>query len=95
MNLTGTRTYMGKPIQESINAVRITDVPVRVHKKTRSVSSNYHKRIQKKWIKRFGYIHEPCMYKTPYFFIVHPQLMPELRMALEVNDSTLFHMGIR
>ena len=35
-------------------------VPNRKHKRRRWMSEKYHKRIQKKWTKRFGTHQEPC-----------------------------------
>lgn len=81
----------GMRIVESTFALKDTDVPVRQHRRRRWMSERYHARIQKKWLKRFGTVREPCMYvmnpqavgllggKT---LICHPALMPQLRDAL-------------
>lgn len=63
-------------------ATELTDKPVRVHRQTRAMSDTYHRRVQKKWIKRFGYERKPSIYKTPHGLFVHPALMPQLRAAL-------------
>lgn len=38
-----------------------TRVPNREHKKRRGMSEAYHRRIQKKWTKRYGTRQEPCI----------------------------------
>lgn len=37
-------------------------IPVRQHVKRRTQSERYHKRIQKKWLKRFGRKQNDCVY---------------------------------
>lgn len=72
----------GMRVFQTPMATEPTDRPVRPHKKTRSMSEAYHRRIQKKWVKRFGYERKPCIFQTPHGFFVHPALMPQLRAAL-------------
>lgn len=72
----------GMHVFQTPMATEPTDRPVRPHKKTRSMSEAYHRRIQKKWVKRFGYEREPCIFQTPHGVFVHPALMPQLREAL-------------
>jgi hypothetical protein len=38
----------------------VQQVPVRRHKKRRNQTEAYHRRIQKKWTKRFGMREQPC-----------------------------------
>ena len=38
-------------------------VPKRVHKKRRNQTEAYHRRVQKKWTKRFGMKHVPFVYQ--------------------------------
>jgi len=73
--INGVRVFV------SPNALKTTRRPRRVHHKTVSMSDNYHARIQKKWIKRFGFESEPCMYQTPAGLFVHPDLIPQLRAS--------------
>ena len=84
-------------IIESDYALEETAVPVRVHRITRQHLNEfekrinwkgkriftYHDRIQKKWIKRWGYIMKPCINKTPEGYIVHPSLAARLRKELK------------
>jgi len=74
--LSGIRIY------ESIHAVRKTDIPNKIHVKRRSASKSYHNRVQKKWIRRWGYVMEPCFYKAPQGIICHPQVRRELELSL-------------
>lgn len=52
--------FLGINVVESPHAVQT--VPIRVHKKRRNQTEAYHRRIQKKWRKRFGTKEVPCMY---------------------------------
>lgn len=45
----------GFAIRESAMLPDFQDFPIREHKHKRWMSDNYHKRIQKKWNKRFGF----------------------------------------
>ena len=61
--------------------------PTKVHKHRRSQTDAYHKRIQKKWTKRYGTKQVPCAYVVDNAclggfgrtLIVHPSLMAGLR----------------
>lgn len=72
----------GTPIRESVLAVQ--SVPIRKHKKRRNQTEQYHRRIQKKWRKRFGEKAVPCAFvidnsmfgKT---LIVHPSIMAQIK----------------
>ena len=81
----------GMPIVQSALALETTNVPVRVHKQRRCMSASYHRRVQKKWTKRFGYVKQPCMWKVSPraagltgqdYFVVHPSLMPKIKAAM-------------
>ncbi len=72
----------GLRVFESPYALETTDEPVKVHVRGRSQSKTYHRRIQKKWIKRWGYVKKPCIFKTATGLFVHPSLMAEVRMAI-------------
>lgn len=60
--------------------------PVRLHKKRRSQSASYHRRIQKKWTKRWGVRQVPCAYMIDNrvtgghgrTLVVHPSLMAHI-----------------
>jgi hypothetical protein len=74
-------------IVESRECVRKTNDPARPHKRPRWMSAAYHRRVQKKWLKRWGYRQEPCAYKIdprapaqlgePYL-VTHPRLAAKL-----------------
>lgn len=50
-------------IVESELCVRDSDRPRRVHRRRRGMTASYHRRIQKKWAKRFGYEREYTAYR--------------------------------
>lgn len=77
MNMIG-----GVKVFESMLALEKTDEPNRRHSRKPWMREAYHNRIQKKWIKRFGHVQKPCIFKTPHGFIVHPALMLQIREAL-------------
>lgn len=90
---------LGIPMYESPLATE--SKPVRAHKKRRNQTEAYHKRVQKKWIKRFGRKNVPCVFIIDNSvlggigkrLIVHPALMPALRKAFSaesVFDSNPF-----
>lgn len=54
--------------------------PAREHTKTRSMSDAYHKRVQKKWDKRYGVDWNPGMYQISNGDIyAHPIIYEQLR----------------
>lgn len=72
----------GIRVRQSPLAVNVE--PVRRHRQRRGQSATYHRRVQKKWLKRFGKKEVPCAYvidaglacgKT---LIVHPSMMERL-----------------
>ena len=75
MNLYGMSVF------ESDDAMATTSIPARIHRKSKG-SKAYHERIQKKWLKRFGYLREPAIYQTSFGLMVHPALMPRIRYAM-------------
>jgi hypothetical protein len=77
-------------IIENPLCMRQTDRPNRRHKVKRWMSEQYHYRIQKKWIKRWGYAKEPTAYMMPAvklgisdraesIVVMHPILAAQLR----------------
>lgn len=77
----------GMEVRESRFAV--TREPARKHEKKAGQSDNYHRRITKKWLKRFGQRAVPCMYRLgPQItgrevLLIHPELMPKLKAAVQ------------
>lgn len=73
--------------------LHVTDVSSTVHQrrvypKRRAKSPIHHRRMQKKWLKRYGTYSKPAMYWVNHpmapggkMLIVHPMLLPELRLA--------------
>jgi hypothetical protein len=67
----------GMRVRQSIHAVAIDQW--RKHEKKSWHSESYHKRIMKKWRKRFGVRHVPAMYQLGAdTLVIHPDLMPQL-----------------
>ena len=71
-------------IVESPMAVQ--SVPKRAHKKRRNQTEAYHRRIQKKWTKRFGMKQVPCAYQIDggryglgSMLVLPPGMMQQLR----------------
>lgn len=72
-------------VRESQYATRTE--PARMHKKRRNQSSAYHRRVQKKWVKRWGTKQVPCAYLIDNgvlglpgsTLVAHPQYVAELR----------------
>lgn len=43
----------------------------------------YHRRVQKKWLKRWGRTREPGAYKTPFGLVVHPTVFAKMKAELD------------
>ncbi len=81
-------TYMGMPVLVSPQATKTE--PVRPHIKGKH-SPTYHRRISKKWLKRFGTKQVPCLYmvashqvgvlSSPDTVVVHPALLDRVAEA--------------
>jgi hypothetical protein len=76
---------LGVSVKESPLATQST--PVKKHKHRRGQSASYHRRVQKKWLKRFGSKHVPCMYMindawlggSGKMLVVHPAFMKSIK----------------
>jgi hypothetical protein len=86
-------SYMGMPVYT--NALCKSRVPVRVHKQRyfnmRPVPGNYHNRVQKKWIKRYGMKDQFVTYATTHGFIVAPEILKKMqrdKLLYSVDDFT-------
>jgi predicted lipoprotein len=74
-------------IRESVHAVRFDQI--KKHKKVRNQSEAYHRRIDKKWLKRYGKNSVPCAYTIDNSLmggvrktlIAHPDVIKELKRA--------------
>jgi len=84
-------------ILENPLCVRKSDQPNRIHKVRRWMSDQYHYRIQKKWVKRFGYAEVPTAYILPArktgwgdmaesCVIMHPTLARQLREHIRQEE---------
>lgn len=75
----------GLRIRESPLAVK--SAPAKPHRKRRGQTDAYHRRVQKKWLKRFGTKQVPCAYMVDNSYlggvgktmIAHPSLVAKLR----------------
>lgn len=76
-------------VVESNLCVRKTGRPNKVHKVHRWMSDQYHRRIQKKWVKRYGLEEIPTAYVLPaqkrwpsevaeLVVVIHPSLAAQL-----------------
>ena len=74
LSLNGVRIY--------VNPYATSQEAVKKHIKTRSMSENYHKRVQKKWNKRYGTRQVPCMYKTEKGIIAHPEIVEKIKKEI-------------
>ena len=71
--------FAGMRIYEDSNALEKTDVPMKIHKERIGQKLSYHLRVQKKWIKRFGYVYQPAIFQTATGFICHPIMAAKVR----------------
>lgn len=73
-------------IVQDTNCTRETRTPIKIH--TKKKNKNYHKRIQKKWIKRYGMKIEYTAYKvntgSGYTIICHPKIYQELKNNMNI-----------
>ena len=74
--------FNGMRYIESHEAVMTTSDPVKRHRPAKG-SATYHRRIQKKWNKQFGFKVKPCAYKTPFGLVIHPTLVQAMRLATQ------------
>lgn len=86
-------------IKESPLASR--KVPARIHKWGRGQSFNYHVRIQKKWIKRYGVKREACVFVLDggqfgmgAMFVVPPGMAEALRKEVAAGGASLKPEGV-
>ena len=76
--------YMGKPIMES--ELALEHKSNRVHEEKSWMNGKcYHRRIQKKWDKRFGKHFVPCAFETVQGWIMHPQIIAHLKYTQSKN----------
>ncbi len=73
---------MGMKIIESLHMPKTMLTPVRKHIRKPWMTEAYHKRIQKKWNKRFGQVDEPCILMTPQGICCHPEVAREIEHAV-------------
>ena len=75
--------YGGIKISYNSLCLEKTEDPQKVHVKKRWMRESYHRRIQKKWIKRYGYVMRPTMYEVAGLGIVaHPSMKPLIEQAM-------------
>ena len=80
--------YNGYRIVANELALEETQEPKMVHNPRKGGGDNYHKRIQKKWIKRYGYVMIPCcfMMKGIRTIIMHPTLYRQFKHQIEMEN---------
>lgn len=89
----------GMDIKES--ALAVTFEPRRSHKKRKWMSAAYHKRIQKKWNKRFGRNEIPGCWvidtgllgvgSAGKVLVVHPKLLAQMKSEMKAQiDRSLY-----
>lgn len=79
---TIANSIYGLRITFSPNCLEKTQEPIKKHLwDGKKETENYHKRTQKKWNKRFGFVMVPCIFKTPFGLVAHPALRPEIEKA--------------
>lgn len=81
--------YSGIRIFQSTLCVEKTKSPLRKHEKKRWMTDSYHRRVQKKWNKRYGFVMKPVMYQTPDGIFCHPVQYARIREALKANSSPM------
>ncbi len=71
--------FRGLRVFVSSQALETTTDPVRRHERRAWMSLSYHQRIQKKWIKRWGFTQKPCAFRTQFGLVVHPAIAEQMR----------------
>ncbi len=79
-----------------INVIRCSEALERVGPKKvlvpkRWMKGNYHARVQKKWIKRYGYEMKPAAYQTPHGILCHPAIYEQLIQQIEPRQPIHYH----
>ncbi len=77
--------FAGIRIIESDACLEETEVPRRKHTRKAWMRDSYHKRIQKKWTKRFGCEMRPVMFQTAQGIICHPAIAQHLRAQISAR----------
>lgn len=91
-SVIGSHFLYGIRIFTNPLCLRTTETPCRPYRRRRWQTAAQFTRKRKKWIKRFGFVKEPCMYKaqvpslfgrpTQEAYFVHPSLLPQIEEAL-------------
>lgn len=77
--------FHGIRVYQNGNCLENTWFPVRPHIKKEWMTEAYHKRIQKKWIKRWGYVMKPVAYQTPMGLVCHPAIYEQLTREFGIH----------
>jgi hypothetical protein len=78
----------GIPIYYSDACLEQTKAPARRYKRRRWQTQSQAERVQKRWVKRFGFEMRPCIFKLPTGFIAHTSLRAKLESALS-KEATI------
>lgn len=84
-------------IENTVPALTTQTKPFMAHKKRRNQTEAYHRRIQKKWVKRWGTIETPVVLQVDggafgmgSIFVVPPFLVEHLRKVATVTGRHVF-----
>lgn len=77
-------TLFGLDVYES--SLCVERVPVKVLKRKRWMSDAYHRRVQKKWTKRFGMCEKPAAYTMGNRLMCHPTIYKQLKEKAYLNE---------
>lgn len=75
-------SVFGVRITYSVLCLQDTDMPAEKYSRRKWQTEAQATRKQKKWIKRWGFVRVPCIYKTPMGYLAHPSFQVELERAL-------------
>jgi hypothetical protein len=74
-------SIFGVRITYSPLCLQDTDIPAHEYRRRRWQTDAQAARKRKKWIKRWGFVKAPAIYKTPAGFYAHPSFQRELEAA--------------
>lgn len=66
-----------KKVYQSMSALE-QDGYMKTHNPRKGGGDAYHRRVQKKWFKRWGYKYKPAIFETPDAIFVHPSLYHQI-----------------
>ncbi len=73
---------VGVRIMYSSLCLQDTDIPAHEYRRRKWQTAAQAARKRKKWIKRWGFVKAPCIFKTPMGYFAHPSFKVEFERAL-------------